>query len=50
VSAFGDDPGRIVYDEPSPFSKMDVSVHDARAKPEFVDMERGVAEAIYAGA
>jgi taurine transport system ATP-binding protein len=42
-------PGRIVYDEPSPFSKMDVSVHDARVTPEFVEMERRVAEAIYAG-
>jgi taurine transport system ATP-binding protein len=42
-------PGRIVFEEPSPFSRMETSVHEARALPEFVEMEKKVANAIYAG-
>jgi len=42
-------PGSIVFDEATPFSKMGTSVHEARLMPEFADMERRVAEAIYAG-
>ena len=42
-------PGRIVFDEPSPFSRMNTTVHEARAMPEFVELERRVSEAIHAG-
>ncbi len=42
-------PGNIIFDEPSPFSHREVSVHDARTSPEFVELEKRVAEAIYAG-
>ena len=42
-------PGRIVFDERSPFGRMAASVHEVRARPEFVEMRERVAEAIYAG-
>jgi len=41
-------PGRIVFHESAPFSRMSASVHELRPTPEFVDMERRVGEAIYA--
>jgi ABC-type taurine transport system ATPase subunit len=42
-------PGRIVFDEPAPFGRMLASVHEVRARPDFVEMRERVAEAIYAG-
>jgi taurine transport system ATP-binding protein len=42
-------PGRIVFNEASPFSRMETSVREARALPEFIQMEQRVSEVIYAG-
>jgi ABC-type taurine transport system ATPase subunit len=42
-------PGRIMFDEPAPYSRMEASVHEVRARPDFVEMRERVAEAIYAG-
>ena len=42
-------PGRIVFDETAPFSGMATSVHEARLLPEFAEMEKRTAEAIYGG-
>jgi ABC-type taurine transport system ATPase subunit len=42
-------PGRLVFDEGAPFGRMAASVHEVRARPEFVQMRERVAEAIYAG-
>ena len=42
-------PGRIVFDEPAPYSRMEASVHEVRARPDFVELRERVAEAIYAG-
>jgi taurine transport system ATP-binding protein len=42
-------PGRVVFNQASPFSRMETSVREARVLPEFIEMEKRVSEAIYAG-